>query len=207
MIRIGQRPFRRVTLVDFEFTAPPGERPRPICCVARNYETGATLRLWEDELRERAEPPYPIGRDSLVVAYYASAEIGCHLALGWRPPAFILDLYTEFRNLTNGTRPLAGDSLLGALTYFQLDAIGAAEKDSMRQLAIRGGPWTAAEREALLTYCAGDVIALDQLLRCMPLDGDRSLLRGRYMAAVAAMEHVGVPIDVPLLMSLSLIHI
>ena len=36
------------------------------------------------------------------VAYYASAEIGCHLALGWPVPQRVLDLFTEFRNHTNG---------------------------------------------------------------------------------------------------------
>ena len=31
---------------------------------------------------------------------YASAELGCHLALGWPLPDNVLDLYVEFRNLT-----------------------------------------------------------------------------------------------------------
>jgi hypothetical protein len=38
-------PFRRVWLVDFEFTAPPGERPIPLCCVARELRTGRLERL------------------------------------------------------------------------------------------------------------------------------------------------------------------
>ena len=31
------------------------------------------------------------------MAYYASAEMGCHLALGWKLPVNILDLFPEFR--------------------------------------------------------------------------------------------------------------
>jgi hypothetical protein len=203
MIRIGNRSFAKAVLTDYEFRALPGERPGPIwCCVWRDLETGETHRHWEDDLRARTVPPYPIDADTVVIAYYAAAEVGCHLALGWQPPTYILDLFAEFRNLTNGTKPVAGNGLLGALTYFGLDAMSVTEKTEMRDLAIRGGPFTTAERDALLDYCESDVIALDKLVRCMPLDGARSLLRGKYMCAVAAMEHIGVPIDMPMLMAL-----
>ena len=67
----------------------------------------------------------------------------------------------------------------------------------MRQLAMRGGPYTAAERLALLDYCQSDVDALARLLPAMlpQIDLPRALLRGRYMAAAARMEWTGVPID------------
>ncbi len=107
--------FRTITLIDFEFSAPDGERPVPICLVAHEVHTGQTLRVWEDQLRRSTCPPYPTGPDSLVVAYYASAEIGCHLALDWPVPCAVLDLFTEFRNLTNGRPPPGGAGLLGAL--------------------------------------------------------------------------------------------
>ena len=69
------------------------------------------------------------------------------------------------------------------------------------QLALRGGPWSEAERTALLDYCESDVAALERLLPAMlpGIDLPRALLRGRYMAAAAAMEHTGTPIDVPML--------
>jgi hypothetical protein len=158
--------------------------------------------LWEDELRSRRTPPYPIDPDSLFVAFLASAELGCHLALGWPLPARVLDLYVEFRNRANGLSPPTGFGLLGALTYHGLDAMDGAEKKSMQELAIRGGPWTSAEREALLAYCESDVLALANLLPVMlpAIDLPRAVAcRGRYMAAVARMESVGVPIDVPTL--------
>jgi hypothetical protein len=150
-------------------------------------------------------PPYPIGPDTLFVAYLASAELGCHLALGWPLPARVLDLYAEFRNAANGLSPPNGFGLLGALTYHGLDAMDAAEKKAMQELASRGGPWTSAERESLLAYCESDVIALDRLLPAMlpRLDLARAVAcRGRYMAAVARMEWAGVPIDVPTLLRL-----
>jgi DNA polymerase-1 len=118
--------------------------------------------------------------------------------LGWPMPARILDLYVEFRNHTNGLSTLAGSGLLGALTHFGRDAICAAEKHDMRQVILRGGPWDAAERAAILDYCENDVVALERLLPVMlpGIDMPRALLRGRYMAAVAAIEQAGIPIDV-----------
>ena len=119
-------------------------------------------------------------------------------------PTRILDLYAEFRCLTSGLKTPCGNGLLGALAYFGLDAIEAAEKDSMRQLAIRGGPYTTQEQTALLDYCQTDVDALAKLLPVMlpRLDLPRALVRGRYMAAVAQMEWNGVPIDMDALTTL-----
>jgi DNA polymerase I len=192
--------FREVVAVDFEFIALPGERPAPVCCVAHELRSGRTFRIWQDELNGRPTPPYAAGRDVLFVAYYASAELGSYRALGWPIPERILDLFVEFRARTNGLETPAGNGLLGALTYFGLDGMGAAEKDEMRELVLRGGPWTADEQAAILDYCEADVAALERLLPAMlpGIDLPRALLRGRYMAA-AAMEHVGTPIDVPML--------
>ena len=133
----------------------------------------------------------------MFVAYYASAELGCHEVLGWPAPVHVLDLFAEFRNVTNGYSTPCGNGLLGALASFGLDGIDTAEKDSMRELAIRGGPWTTDERRALLEYCEHDVVALARLLpKMLPIiDLDRALLRGRYMVAAARIEAVGVPID------------
>ena len=196
---------RQVWKVDYEFSARPGERPIPICLVAQELRSGRVVRLWEEELRRRREPPYAIGPDSVVVAYYASAEMGCHLALGWPLPVFVLDLFAEFRTLTNGLPTPCGAGLLGALAYYGLDGIEAVEKEEMRRLAQRGGPWTTAEREALLAYCQADVTALTKLLpRMVPqLDLPRGLLRGRYMKAAAHIEHIGTPIDTPALATLA----
>src|SRR5207248_5036304 len=79
-------------------------------------------------------PPYSTAADILFVAYYASAEIGCHLALGWPVPERVLDLFTEFRNATNGLSPPSGSGLIGALVYHGLDTIGTVEKEEMRAL-------------------------------------------------------------------------
>ena len=189
--------FREVWAVDFEFTAPPGEVPKPICMVAMDLHSGRKLRLWQDELQALREAPFDTGQHVVMVAYYASAEIGCFLALGWPVPALVLDLFCEFRAATNGLPTPCGDGLLGALAYFGIDTIGAGKKSAMRDLAMRGGPYTIEERDALLAYCESDVVALDKLFARMSptVDWPRALLRGRYMVAAARMESRGTPID------------
>jgi hypothetical protein len=191
------RYFRQAWAVDFEFTAPPGERPVPLCAVARELRSGRLVRVW---LADGAPPeaPFGTGPDSLFIAYYASAELGCCLALDWPFPVRVLDLYAEFRCLTSGLPVPCGRGLLGALAYFGLDGLDATEKEGMRQLALRGGPYTAGEREALLDYCQSDADSLARLLPAMwpRIDLARALLRGRYMAAAARMEWNGVPLDI-----------
>ena len=192
---LGSLPFREVWAVDFEFSAQVGEVPDPVCVVARELKSGRTIRQWRDQFGAGA--PYPTDESALFVAYYASAELGCHLALGWAMPLRVLDLFAEFRNRTNGLETIAGSGLIGALAHFGLDGIGGAEKDEMRNLVLRGGPWSGDEQAAITQYCESDVDALARLLAVMlpTIDLPRALLRGRYMAAAARMERNGVPID------------
>jgi DNA polymerase-1 len=193
-------PFRSIVAVDFEFEfgGNEGNHPRPVCMVAKELRSGETWRVWRGDFG--SAPPFPIGPDALFVAYYASAELGCFRALGWPMPARILDLFVEFRARTNGLAQ-AGNGLLNALAYFGLDAIGATEKDRMRNLILGGGPWSHEQQNEILKYCEGDVLALERLLPAMLPKADlpRALLRGRYMAAASAMERTGTPVDVPTL--------
>jgi DNA polymerase I len=202
-VKLECLPFREIWAVDFEFRGGPGDCPVPICLAARELRTGRCLALWRDELLRSTAPPYPVDPGSLFCAYYASAEIGCHFALGWPAPARILDLYAEFRALTNGLPLVSGSGLIGALIHHGLDAIGAQEKHDMRDLILRGGPWTAGEQAEIQDYCASDVDSLARLLSAMlpailgrPHGLGHGLLRGRSMAALARIEHNGVPIDV-----------
>ena len=194
-------PYREIWEVDFEFMARPGERQVPVCMVARELRSGQLIRLWQDELQAMRAPPYSTGPDSLFVAYFASAELGCHLALGWPMPERILDLYTEFRALTNGCPQKGGSGLLGALAYHGLASIEASEKDAMREKILSGGPWDDNERREILDYCQTNVDALARLLPVMAprIDLARALFRGLYMAAIAQMEWAGVPIDTAIL--------
>jgi hypothetical protein len=190
---------REIVLVDFEFEIPQGGRPIPVCAAAHELRSGRKFRIWQDQFGP--VPPYATGPDVLFTAYYASAELGCYRVLGWPQPKRILDLFVEFRNRTNGLAVPAGNKLFGALTYFGLDTTGATEKKEMQE-AIGSGTWRGRfTPEEILNYCEGDVVALQRLLSVMSsqIDWPRAQLRGRYMSAAAAMEDVGVPIDVPTL--------
>ena len=190
-------PFDNVILGDteFEFGGVDGNPLRPVCAVFKNLTTGQEWRLRRGELGDR--PPFSTGPETLFVAYYASAEIGFFRAAGWPTPARILDLFTEFRNFTNGL-PVESNKLIHALEYFGLDTIGAHYKSQMIDLILRGPPWTEEEWQAILDYCAGDVYALERLLLAMLpyIDLPRALFRGRYMGNLAVVESFGVPVDV-----------
>jgi hypothetical protein len=92
--------YDEITFADFEFYAPPGERPQVVCLAWHEYTTGITRSLWCDELGPL--PPYRTDNRVLYLCFVANAEIGCHLALGWPIPKNIIDLSAEFRCLTNG---------------------------------------------------------------------------------------------------------
>jgi hypothetical protein len=153
-------------LVHFEYDRPPGELPDPVRLTAREVRSGRLLQLGRVELR-RPQPPYPLGPESLFVGYDVTGPLGCHLALGWPMPARVLDLHAEFRCLTAGLE-LPGD-------------FGVA--DALAHFGLGGGE---------------GVDALARLLPAMlpQISLGHALLRGRYAAAVARMEAVGVPLDV-----------
>ncbi len=160
---LDRLPFRHVVAIDFEFNfgghgskeaaGRSGERPRPVCMVAKELRSSQTWRLWAGQFE--TQPPFSIDDDTVLVAYYASAELGCFRALGWPQPKFVLDLFTEFRARINGTQH--GARLVNAAMHFGLDAITVEEKSEMILQILRGGPWTAEEQAAILNYCESDV--------------------------------------------------
>ena len=189
--------FSEIWCLDFEFRSDPGERPWPVCMVAEELKSGRVLQLWRDDLLALSRPPFDVGPNALIVAYFASAELGCFLELGWPLPQNILDLYVEHRVETNGKKFLSDNGLLGALALGGLAHIDAGEKDSMRRLICDQRHWSPDEQQSILEYCSSDVRGLAALLPRMAsgIDWPRALLRGRYMKAVAVMERNGVPID------------
>lgn len=189
--------FGEIWCVDFEFQAPAGHRPIPVCMVAHEVRSGRRILMWRDELLALRRAPFDTGPRALFVAYAASAEMGCFLALGWPLPERVLDLYAEHRVETNGRRLATTNSLLGALAHHGIPHIDAAEKESMRELIMSRTSWGDDERASILTYCGSDVSGLLLLLPAMAptIDLPRALHRGRYSIAAARMEHTGVPVD------------
>jgi hypothetical protein len=176
--------------VDFEYHPQGGKAgnpPAPLCMVAREVSSGITHSAWREELSAMPRPPFPTDRSALFLAYNAVAEAACLRALGWTYPANVLDLYAEFRNLTNGVPPPHGSGLLGAARFFGEASISADSKDCMRALILGGGPWTTEERRLILAYCESDVVALARLFARVGrgIDWPRALLRGRFGGTAA----------------------
>ena len=184
--------FKTGVVVDAEFIP----LVQTVCISWEELRSGQTGQLCYDQLG--GEPPYPVGPDSLFIAFNAQADLGVHLKLGWPLPCRVLDLYFEFRLRTNGIWPPKHHRrLLEAVTFYGLPGIDAVEKKEMQDLVLRGPPWSHEERNAILEYCASDVKAERQLFFAMApsIDLPRALLRGRYAAALARTEVVGTPLD------------
>ena len=181
-----------IWVVDFEFRHPDGGLPEPRCLVAQNWRTGEIFRWWL--LDETVECPFTAA--DLLVAYYASAEIGCFLALGWEVRPYVLDLFVEFKNELGG-RPSYGHGLLDACHHFGITSGTTSESKQENRLLAQQEHFTDMERSQLLDYCQADVAATTALLDKMAakIDLPRALLRGRYMAAAAAVERAGIPVD------------
>ncbi len=142
-----------------------------------------------------SRPPFP-GDDTVLVAHYASAELGVFRALGWSQPKHVIDTFTEFRARVNGLPQGAG--LIDAAAYFGIDAIESLAKKSMVALILRGPPWSAEEWAEILHYCESDVRLLERAVA-----GDAAGHRSAARAASRSLheggggvEWNGIPIDV-----------
>jgi DNA polymerase I-like protein with 3'-5' exonuclease and polymerase domains len=116
----------------------------------------------------------------------------------------VIDTFTEFRHETNGKfedrKRSAKAGQLDMARYYRVPAMSRTTKEAGRQHA-KERPVTAEDWQLLLAYNAGDVRDLMNLFQGMwrqqAIHPVRALLAGRYLKAVACIERVGVPIDVP----------
>ncbi len=195
-------PYRQVWVADFEYGSESGARPVVRCLVARELNSNKLVRIFEGEFGPT--PPFPIGDDALFVAYNAVAELSCFLVLGWPFPKHVLDLFAEFLRLTNKihlpdwTGPVGSPALpQHSGDYEGGEGRGPRAGDTRRAVHNR-------RARTLIEYCRGDVDdrtipLLERMLphiRSRPHGLAQAELRGRYMGAVARMEHYGIPIDV-----------
>ncbi|MGA2917949.1 DNA polymerase [Methanoregula sp.] len=188
-----------IWVVDFEYTSNPGERPNPVCLVARELRSGKTENIWleGENSGDLKSPPYSPGKDAIFISFYAPAEMSCHLALGWQMPANLVDLFAEHRVQTNGLLGV-GNSLLAACEYRGVPSIPSSDhKEQMRNLVLAGGPYSESDRRSILDYCAEDVrLTTDLFLKMQhAIDWPRALFRGIYQESIARMEYRGIPID------------
>ena len=196
--------YRQVWLVDTEFYARPGCRIRGICICAIELRSGVRVSRWVWD----CDPgPCPWDADDpsvLVVCYSAVAECSFFLAVGWRIPVSLFDLWIAYRLVSNGR--VVSSRLLAALKAEGIaHPVDDAEKRRWRKLCIDGGPFNAEDPPGLLAYCMSDVVPLEALLfSVLPrVDLGQVLVFSRYSAHIARVEYRGIPIDVPRLKLLS----
>jgi len=201
--------FRTIWHVDFEFREDSNHLPVPVCMYAREEHTGTTISLWRDELLRLTEAPFDTGSDSVTVAFASNADLQCFLSLGWRFPTNVVDPYVENIAAINGNTaiwPPADEKnrkgppgLLDALKLYVLPRSGRSkeEKERMRRMILDNKQYTLDQRPEIQDYNREDVDDTITLLDVLSpsIDITRALFRGRYMAAVASMERVGLPVD------------
>ncbi len=202
---LARLPYRDIWVADTEFRAV-GDPQRPWCLSAVELRTGREVNLWLDGYRGPC--PLPTGRESLFVAFVAGAEVGTFLAMGWAVPARILDLFAEYRVLTNTGLPSDARKLTLACERAGLPFVEAAAKDANREEAITRTAWPEEERRRLLAYCREDTLATARLFlwlwpRWLSIHAGKeeaalayTLHRGRYAAEMARAERRGIPFQV-----------
>ncbi|MBF0196380.1 MAG: DNA polymerase I [Planctomycetes bacterium] len=190
-----------IYVIDYEFKPDGNGNPRVVCLVVYELLSGNVYRYWSCELYQMTSPPFKIGDNDITIAYFASAEMGCHLALNWPFPANLIDLYVEFSNITNGLERPHGKGLIGALQYFGIISMENCEKKDMRDLILHTEEHSHLERKMILDYCEVDVISTAKLFLAMLeyIDLYRSMHRGNYMKSSSIMEYNGVPVDAEML--------
>jgi DNA polymerase-1 len=194
-----------VVVLDTEFISKNDGNPvTPVCLSAKSLLTGKEWRLFAEP---GAVNPLPTDPEVLYVTFAAPAEWSFFLAMGWELPSTIIDLYAERMMDTCEEKESAGKrrgkrmvpTLLRSMERYGLDAMSAAEKEEMRDLILRGHPFTDSERDRILDYCAEDVANTAALFEAMlpQLNVPYAIGRGNFTRVVGWWQFNGIPIDVP----------
>ena len=199
--------YSAVWVWDSEYVAVPGCHVTPVCMSAIELHTERKVSVAFDHNGARPENPMDFGPDALHVLFMATADLGFALAAGWGLPCKVLDLWVEYRCLTNGLEDNQGEKLetniIAACHRFGIyDTTPVAEKEANRDRIMRGFPFTDEEMHGIQTYCTDDVQMTVNLANNMVPDIEnlpQALHRGRCMKAVACIEWNGVPADVAML--------
>jgi|GEM_PF-2277603 len=186
-----------IWLVNFEFIAGSDGIPRPVCMVAMEHRSHRTIRLWNDEMSGMKQTPFPVDDSSLYVSYYATADLGCHQALGWDLPSALIDLYQLYRDDNNGMRPA---NLYRALLRYGVNEPSIAHDHNIRHMIMVDNDEYDEEIQSQTLYlCKRKVKAMEMLLPHLSPKNTRTLraaLRhGLDLQIISKMQHRGVPIN------------
>ena len=109
-MKLDRLPYRHIIAADFEFEfgSVDGNRPRPVCMVARELH-GPDRRGGYGGASSDHSPPFLLVRIPCSSRSMRPPSLDVSEVLGWEMPARILDLFCEFRARTNGIlRPAGG---------------------------------------------------------------------------------------------------
>jgi len=181
-------------VIDFEFRAEAGCKPRPWCVVGIDADTGEVVRVWLDGV----DAPCPFRPPYRMVAHFATAELGCFEVLGWAFPDVVVDTLAEARTV-RGQVPIGGWGLLSVARWLGVATMTSEHKESMRDIAMAEAV-APEDRQPLLDYCQDDVVTtLEVWKRLAPfVDLPLAELRGRYLKALTRVEARGIPADTEL---------
>ena len=171
-------PFREVWALDFEFTAEPGALPVPVCMVARELQ----LRPAAAAVAGRAarSSALPRGRSGTVRRLLRLRRDrlfpGPGLA-GAGPGAGPVRRVPQRDQRAHPARRAVPCSAPWPITASRRSR--PTRNTTSRELVMRGGPWTDAERRRILDYCQTDVDVLEPLLERMARPHPRPAGRAR----------------------------
>jgi hypothetical protein len=215
--------FVSVIVCDFEYEAPAGDLPIPLCMVAYvlddKLQHVRTIRLWRGEFG--TAPSFDIGPDTLFVAYSAWAEMTCFHVLGWKFPVHVFDQHTAYLAASNILLPNNPDEvkkkprkrLSDACRAYGLEGWEHIDKEDISK-AIGDGTWRDRySPQEIFDYCEEDVKMSVRLLRSQlqrycdqrgytllpSADVERVIWWSNYSAkAIALIQARGMPLDVAL---------
>lgn len=191
----GADEFRRVIVVDTEYTPVRGGIQRPVSVAWHDLVSGDRGSLW---LAGGPVPcPYPIDDDTLFVAHTAQSEWRTHLAMGWPLPRWVYDTLVVEKWLRCGLSSTPKGLAALYRKYVGEPPTEDAHKQAMQQLCADGGPFSSDQRQAILRYNESDVDMTTVVYRAQSkLASPWAPWHGRFTVDVARMEHVGLPVDV-----------
>jgi hypothetical protein len=204
-------PFQKVYVIDTEFYDQPGLPGGPAVPVAlQAYEvrSGEWVSMFFDDPNTSYRNPLD-PHVALYLTFNASAEWNCFLSLGWALPTNCIDFYIESKNLVSALKPPLqfrhpknpdkwNSSLLGVAKRCGLPVRTTFDKETGRNLILRGHPYTAKDREFILGYCRDDVVDTALVGKALlPQIGDfpQTIFRAHFMRPVAKIQRDGIPVD------------
>ena len=187
--------FDNIWVVDYEYYGDDADPKIPVIYSAKNLKTGEFISHWIT--KKETQPLYSCDPKSLFVSFFAPAELSCHLTLKFPFPLYIIDLWAEFLNQINGKRIPGKKNLLLACEYYGIKGGDIVYKESMRNIILRGPPFSDKEQADIALYNKSDIILTEQLFYRMKkyITLGPALFRGRYMGCITKMEALGIPLD------------